>query len=82
MRLTEADHFAHRETDGIVVDLFWSRRDQENEFLVQVEDRREGERFVLQPTTGKEAIEAFHHPFSDVNAAHEMKGHRRAGRLV
>ena len=61
--LTAADHFGHRETGDIVVDLFWSRRVGEA-FRVVVEDRREHVRFVLCPTTGKEAIQAFHHPFA------------------
>jgi hypothetical protein len=60
---TAADHFGHRETDDIVVDLFWSRR-VGDEFRVEVEDRREHARFVLCPTTGKEAIQAFYHPFA------------------
>jgi hypothetical protein len=38
--LSKADHFARRETDGIVVDLFWNRGDLEKEFRVEVEDRR------------------------------------------
>jgi hypothetical protein len=58
-----ANHFAHRESDDVVVDLFWSRTG-EDEFRVEVEDRREDARFVLYPTTGKEAIHAFHHPFA------------------
>jgi hypothetical protein len=66
--LSKADHLAHRETNGIVVDLFWSRGDHENEFRVEVEDMREGAHFVLHPTTGKEAIDAFHHPFSPAGA--------------
>jgi hypothetical protein len=74
--LSKADHFAHPETDGIVVDLFWHRRGLENEFRIEVEDRREGARFVLHPTTGREAIEAFHHPFSVANGA--SSGERRA----
>jgi hypothetical protein len=44
--LTAANHFAHRETDDIVVDLFWSRR-AGDEFRVEVEDRREHVRFLL-----------------------------------
>ena len=61
--LTAANHFGHRENDDIVVDLFWSRRFG-NEFRVEVQDRREHVRFVLYPTTGKQAIHAFHHPFA------------------
>ena len=62
--LTAADHFGHRETDGIVVDLFWTRRNLKDEFRVEVEDEREGTRFVLHPRTGREAIQAFYHPLS------------------
>ena len=61
--LAAADHFGHRETDDIVVDLFWSRR-VADEFRVEVEDRREHVRFLRYPTTGKEAIHAFHHPLA------------------
>lgn len=60
---TPADHFGHRESGGIAVDLFWNRTDVGDEFRVEVEDGREGTRFVLYPTTGREAIQAFHHPF-------------------
>jgi hypothetical protein len=35
-----------------------------DEFRVEVEDRREQVRFVLRPTTGKEAIHAYYHPFA------------------
>jgi len=66
-----ADHFAHREADGIVVDLFWSRGGLGNEFRVEVEDRRDGTSFVLRPTTGREAMEAYRHPFSAANVAFE-----------
>jgi hypothetical protein len=68
--LAAADHFGHRETDDIVVDLFWSRRVRE-EFRVVVEDRREHVRFVLRPTTGAEAIQAFYHPFAVAGPALE-----------
>jgi hypothetical protein len=66
---TMANHFGHRETDGILVDLYWNRADLEDEFRVEVEDRGEGSRFVLHPMTGKEAIQAFYHPFSAARAA-------------
>jgi hypothetical protein len=56
-------HFGHREAAGIVVDLFWDRRDRHDECRVEVKDRRDGTRFVLYPATGPEAIQAFHHPF-------------------
>jgi len=64
-----ADHMAHRETNGVVVDLFWNRARLEDEFRVEVVDERDGARFVLHPTTGREAIEAFYHPFSAARAA-------------
>ena len=67
--MSKTDHFADRETDGFVVDLFWKRGELANEFRVEVEDRREEAHFVLHPTTGREAIEAFHHPFSAASAA-------------
>ena len=62
-------HFGHRESDGVVVDLFWERRCLDDEFRVEVEDRREGGRFVLYPRTGSEAIQAFYHPFSAARTA-------------
>jgi hypothetical protein len=74
--LTGADHFGHRESGGIVVDLFWTCRDLRDEFRVEVEDEREGTRFVLHPRTGGEAIQAFYHPFAAERAA--VKDKRRA----
>jgi hypothetical protein len=71
-----ANHFGHRESDGIVVDLFWERGELEDEFRVEVVDRRDGARFVVHPTTGREAIQAFHHPFSAAGAA--LNGKARA----
>ena len=58
------DHFGHREAAGIMVDLFWHRHDLRDEFRVVVNDSRDRTRFVLYPATGREAIRAFHHPFS------------------
>jgi hypothetical protein len=72
--LAATTHFGHRESGGIVVDLFWDRGNQETEFRVEVEDRREGARFVLYPTTGREAIRAFHHPFAAARVALNGKG--------
>ena len=66
---TSDTHFGHRESGGIVVDLFWDRRTVVDEFRVVVEDRGEGARFVLYPTTGSEAIQAFYHPFSAASTA-------------
>jgi hypothetical protein len=68
------NHFGHREAGGVVVDLFWDRRDLEDEFRVEVEVRLEATRFVLYPRTGKGAIYAFHHPFAAARAAHRAKG--------
>lgn len=62
--LAGADHFAHRTTAGVVVDLFWRRRGLVDEFRVEIEDRRDGAHFVLFPRTGSEAIQAFYHPFA------------------
>ena len=64
-----ADHFGHRESDGIVVQLFWNHGELADEFRVEVEDRREGAQFVLHPMTGREAIQAFYHPFPAARAA-------------
>jgi hypothetical protein len=61
---TAANHFGHRETHGITVDLFWDRSNREGEFRIEVEDRRAGARFALHPVTGREAIQAFYHPFA------------------
>jgi hypothetical protein len=67
--LGENDHFGHRENDGIVVDLFWDRGNIEGEFRVEVLDWRQGSRFVLHPVTGREAVQAFYHPFASAGAA-------------
>jgi hypothetical protein len=69
-------HFGHRESGGIVVDLFWDRGSLDDEFRVEVEDRREGARFVLYPATGSEAIQAFYHPYSAASTA--LSGTARA----
>jgi hypothetical protein len=66
---TAADHFGHRDGGGIVVDLFWNRGELKDEFRVEVEDVREGVRFILHATTGREALQAFYHPFSMVGRA-------------
>jgi hypothetical protein len=73
--MSTADHFGHRESNGIVVDLFWNHGRLEDAFRVEVADEREGTRLVLHPATGKAAIQAFHHPFAVVedvaqNAVH------------
>jgi hypothetical protein len=83
--MSRTDHFGHRASDGIVVDLFWNRGLLEDEFRVEVVDEREGTRFVLRPTTGKEAIDAFYHPYTAAARAAFNEGTRRrdrAGRHV
>jgi len=67
--MSRTDHFGHRESNGVVVDLFWNRGMLDDEFRVEVVDEREGASFVLHPTTGREAIDAFYHPFSAAQAA-------------
>jgi len=73
--MSTTDLFGHRESNGVVVDLFWNRGTLEDEFRVEVADEREGAHFVLHPTTGREAIDAFYHPFSAARAA--LNGKRR-----
>lgn len=74
---TATNHFGHRETDGIVVDLFWNRGDLEDEFRVEVEDRRDGTRFVLYPTSGRDAVRAFYHPFAGADPHRLVVASRR-----
>jgi hypothetical protein len=62
--LDAENHFGHRESDGLAVDLFWSRDDVKHEFRVEVEDKLVGVRLFLYPASGKEAMHAFHHPFA------------------
>ena len=71
--LTAANHFGHRENSGIVVDLFWNHADRGDGFRVEVKNQREGARFVLYPTTGREAIQAFYHPFSASTASRSSR---------
>jgi hypothetical protein len=74
-------HFGHRESAGIVVDLFWSHGDRGDRFRVEVQDTRATDRFVLYPATGPEAIHAFHHPFASArsqNPPAEASPRRRA----
>ena len=78
--LTATNHFGHRETDGLVVDLFWTRGDLDDDFRVDVEDRLEGTRFALYPATGRDAVQAFHHPFATAGGldSHRLRpGERR-----
>jgi hypothetical protein len=66
--LVTADHFAHRESGGFVIDLYWTHSDLGDHFRVEVEDERERTCFVLYPATGRDAIQVFHHPFSAARA--------------
>jgi hypothetical protein len=70
-------HFGHRESAGIVVDLFWSHGEPGDRFRVEVQDTRAGDRFVLYPATGPEAVQAFHHPLASARAA-RTRPHDRA----
>ena len=67
--LTAANHFGHREGDGIVVDSVLESRRARGRVSGRGRDKRERARFVIFPTTGREAIQAFHHPFSAARAA-------------
>ena len=71
--LDDANHFGHRESGGLVIDLFWEHGGVEDEFRVEVEDRRIGVRLLLYPSTGREAIRAFHHPFAAASATLEER---------
>lgn len=74
--LSKTDHLGHRESDGLVVDLFWDRGNLEEEWRIEVVDRRRGSRFVLYPMTGRDAVQAFYHPFVAASAA--LNGKRLA----
>jgi hypothetical protein len=65
---SQDSHSGHRETAGIVVDLLWSHPDPGDGFRAEVQGMREGDRFVLYPATGQEAIRAFHHPFASARS--------------
>ena len=52
---------AYRESDGILVRLYWDSF--ENEVFVSVRDDRNGDDFVLHPPK-HEALSAFHHPYA------------------
>jgi hypothetical protein len=56
-------HFAHREADGLTVDLYWTHGELEDAFRVDVVDRRSDTHFSLHPATGREAVDAYHHPY-------------------
>jgi hypothetical protein len=62
--MSTAEHFGHRETDGVVVDLFWNDGLLDHEFRVEAVDERAGNRVVVHATTWGEAIDAYYDPFS------------------
>lgn len=64
---SDSHHFAHRQAAGITVDLYWMHRHYEDTFRVDVFDRSSRTAFTLRPTTGKEALDAFYHPFARVD---------------
>jgi hypothetical protein len=70
----EAVHFAHREAAGITVDLYWTHREFEETFRVDVVDRCSETQFTLHPATGKEAIAAYHHPFAAMTSTGDSAG--------
>ena len=58
---------AHRAGDGIDVSLLWfEARDR---LAVVVSDSRTGDRFSLAPASGREALDAYYHPFAYAAAA-------------
>jgi hypothetical protein len=77
--LDDANHFGHRESCGLVIDLFWEHGDVEDEFRVEVEDKRIGVRLLLYPSTGRDAIRAFHH--APGKAGDEMSNDSRSKRV-
>jgi hypothetical protein len=58
------DRFGHREDAGIVSTCSGTAAIFTTNSVWRFKDRRDGTRFVLYPATGREAIQAFHHPFS------------------
>ena len=53
---------AHRAGDGIEVLLLWDRGD--GRLKVVVDDLRNGDSFELVARDGREALDAFYHPFA------------------
>jgi hypothetical protein len=53
---------AHRTGDGLDVLLLWNRGD--DQLKVVVDDLRTGSSFELVAGDGKQALDAFHHPFA------------------
>jgi hypothetical protein len=78
---SETVHFAHREAAGITVDLYWTRRELEDAFRVEVVDRCSQTKFTLHPATGKEAVAAYHHPFAAAASTGDSTGASEAERF-
>ncbi len=53
---------AHRVTQGLDVLLLWDERD--GRLIVVVDDAGTGASFALVATDGKDALDAFYHPFA------------------
>jgi hypothetical protein len=62
--MSTGDHFGHRETDGVVVDLFWNDGLLDDEFRVEIVDERVGGRVVLYARTWNQAMDAYYDPSS------------------
>jgi|EndMetStandDraft_9_1072997.scaffolds.fasta_scaffold762742_1 hypothetical protein len=75
--MSTADHFAHRENDGVVVDLYWNRGLLEDEFRIEVVDERRGDRFVLYSPMLREAIDAYYDPLTAAQAALDVQAEGR-----
>jgi len=59
---TTAVELARRAADGIDVALLWDQLD--DRLTVSVEDGRSGACFSIGAADGKEALDAFYHPFA------------------
>jgi hypothetical protein len=80
--LYENNHFAHRESSGFVVDLYWDPADVSHEFRVEILERGSGYGLVLFPTNGRDAVQAFHHPFAVRPEGTDRPGRVRSGPLT
>ena len=58
----QTQELAQRANDGVEVRLLWNKAD--GRLTVAVDDSRTGESFDLVAESGKEALDAFHHPFA------------------
>jgi hypothetical protein len=63
-------HFAHRESDGLTVDLYWEHGPHHDAFRVEVVDSRERRHLTLHPPTGRAALDAFYHPLCATSYLH------------